>query len=41
MKKKLLILASISLLMCGCGKVAKLKNGEDAVVTFNSIKVID
>jgi len=40
MKKKLLILASISLLMCGCGKVAKLSNGEDAVVTFKDNEAI-
>ena len=40
MKKKLLILASIGLLMCGCGQIPKLSNGEDAVVTFKDNEAI-
>ena len=40
MKKKLLILAGISLLMCGCYEIPKLKNGEDAVVTFKDNEAI-
>lgn len=40
MKKKLLILASIGLLMCGCGKIPKLSNGDEAVVTFKDNEAI-
>ena len=45
MKKNVLIIGMIALVFCfsGCGKVPKLKNGEEAVVTFdkksNSISV--
>lgn len=34
MKKKILLIGIVTVLLCGCGKVAKLKNGEDAVVSF-------
>lgn len=40
MKKKILTLALISLMMCGCGKIPTLKNGEDAVVTFKDDEAI-
>ena len=40
MKKKLLVLAVIGLMMCGCGKVPKLENGEEAVVTFKDAESI-
>ena len=40
MKKKIILVALISMLLCGCSKqVAKLSNGEDAVVTFNKEKL--
>ncbi|NLA32644.1 MAG: hypothetical protein GX864_01670 [Mollicutes bacterium] len=40
MKKKLFILAGITLLVAGCGEVPKLKTGEDAIITFkNNVKV--
>ena len=34
MKKKLFLLSLSLFLLCGCGKVPKLKNGEEAVITF-------
>lgn len=34
MKKKLFLLTLSLFLVCGCGKIPKLKNGEEAVVTF-------
>ena len=34
MKKKVLILGVCSLLLCGCGKIPALSNGDEAVVTF-------
>ena len=34
MKRKIICIGLITLALCGCGKVAKLKNGEDAVVSF-------
>lgn len=34
MKKKLFLLISAGLLVAGCGKIPKTKNGEDALVTF-------
>ena len=37
MKKKIFIISLIALCLCGCGKVSKLKNGEDAVVSFNKL----
>ena len=40
MKKKLLVLAVIGLMMCGCGKIPKLENGEEAVVTFKDDNAI-
>ena len=40
MKKRIILVALISMLLCGCSKqVAKLSNGEDAVVTFNKEKL--
>ena len=35
MKKKIILIGLIAFLMCGCGKVSKLKNGSDAVVSFD------
>lgn len=40
MKKKLLVLSVIGLMMCGCGKIPTLKNGEEAVVTFKDAESI-
>ena len=34
MKKKILLIGLIGVLLCGCGKVSKLSNGKDAVVSF-------
>ena len=34
MKKKVILIGLMAFLLCGCGKVSKLKNGEDAVVSF-------
>jgi len=34
MKKKILLLGMCSLLLCGCGKIPTLSNGDEAVVTF-------
>lgn len=36
MKKKLFLLTLSLFLICGCGKIPKLKNGEEAVVTFKN-----
>ena len=40
MKKKILCISLIALTLCGCGKVSKLKNGEDAVVSFKKLDSI-
>jgi len=40
MKKKLLVLGIGSLLLCGCGKVPTLSNGDEAVVSFKGDKKI-
>ena len=34
MKKKVILIGLMAFLLCGCGKVSKLKNGQDAVVSF-------
>ena len=34
MKKKVLLIGMSALLLCGCGKIPKLANGEEAVVTM-------
>jgi len=34
MKKKILLITLIAVLLCGCGKVSKLSDGKDAVVSF-------
>lgn len=34
MKKKICILGLCSLMLCGCGKIPKLSNGDEAVITF-------
>jgi len=34
MKKKILLVALMAVLLCGCGKVSKLSDGKDAVVSF-------
>ncbi len=44
MKKKIFIVLLCVIALCGCGKVSKLKNGSDAVVSFkngNKISVDD
>ena len=40
MKKKVLCISLIALVLCGCGKVSKLKNGSDAVVSFEKMDSI-
>ena len=40
MKKKILILGVCSLLLCGCGKIPTLSNGDEAVVTFKDGEMI-
>lgn len=40
MKKKLFILGVCSLLLCGCGKIPTLSNGDEAVVTFKDGEMI-
>jgi len=34
MKKKILLITLMAVLLCGCGKVAQLSDGKDAVVSF-------
>ena len=34
MKKKVILIGLMAFLLCGCGKVSKLENGQDAVVSF-------
>jgi len=34
MNKKIFIIGASALLLCGCGKIPKLSNGDEAVVTF-------
>ena len=34
MKKRIIIVLMLALVMCGCGKVSKLSDGSDAVVSF-------
>ena len=34
MKKRIIIVLLLALMMCGCGKVSKLSDGKDAVVSF-------
>ena len=37
--KKILLLSTVCFtLLCGCGKIPKLKNGEEAVITFKKDK---
>lgn len=36
MKKKLFLITLSLFLVCGCGKIPKLKNGEEAVITFKN-----
>ena len=40
MKKKVFILGVCSLLLCGCGKIPTLSNGDEAVVTFKDGEMI-
>lgn len=40
MKKKIIIVGLSALLLCGCGKIPKLENGEEAVITFKDGKKI-
>lgn len=40
MNKKILIIGASALLLCGCGKIPKLSNGDEAVVTFKDGKKI-
>ncbi len=35
MKKKILLIGASALLLCGCGKIPTLSNGDEAVVKFN------
>jgi len=34
MNKKIFILGASALLLCGCGKIPKLSNGDEAIITF-------
>ncbi|MCI8575263.1 MAG: hypothetical protein HFI09_02205 [Bacilli bacterium] len=36
MKKKIIILGACTMLLCGCGKIPTLSNGDEAVVTFEN-----
>lgn len=36
MKKKIVLAMALTLLLTGCGKVPKLENGKDAVVSFKN-----
>ena len=38
--KKILLVSIIGILLCGCGKVSKLSDGKDAVVSFDKNKSI-
>lgn len=40
MKKKIFILGASALLLCGCGKIPTLSNGDEAVVSFKDGKMI-
>ena len=40
MKKKILVLLGITLLLTSCGEAPKLKNGEDAVLSFKDDKKV-
>ena len=40
MKKKVFALGVIALLLCGCGKIPTLSNGDEAVVTFKDGEMI-
>ncbi len=40
MKKKIFIIGLSAFLLCGCGKIPKLSNGDDAIVTFKDDKKI-
>ena len=40
MKKKIFLIGACSLLLCGCGKVPKLSNGDEAIVQFKDGKMI-
>lgn len=40
MKKKIFLISLIALCMCGCGKVSKLSDGKDAVVSFEGMESI-
>lgn len=40
MKKKILLIGIIGVLLCGCGKVSKLSDGKDAVVSFKGMDSI-
>lgn len=37
MKKKIIIISLVALCLCGCGKVSKLKDGTDAVISFEKL----
>ncbi len=39
MKKKIIIILVMALMICGCGKVSKLENGTDAVVSMKDSKI--
>ena len=34
MKKFIILFMACGLLLCGCGKIPKLENGKEAIVTF-------
>lgn len=40
MNKKIFIIGASALLLCGCGKVPKLSNGDEAIVTFKDGEMI-
>ena len=40
MKKKILLIGIMAIVLTGCGKVSKLSDGKDAVVSFKNLESI-